>query len=1176
MTRLGAFELSSFLGEGGMGQVWLGKHAETGTDVAVKILLPQVLDNEEYRTAFETEVRSVAALDHPNIVTVLDYGQIDEEAAAASIEEMPLVAGSPYLVMEYARGGAVGDYFRKIRWPDMRELLLVVLDALAHAHAREVIHRDLKPENILVGCGPNWDVKLTDFGLAHAADRFDDTGKVETPWGTPQYMAPEQLRGLWREYGPWTDIYGLGCMAYELICGKWPFDGKTVWEIGQAHLKKPVPPMEARFRVPDGVEEWLLKMLGKRRSERFAHAADAAYALRQLPSWDDREGFGVLFEPPQDPREIPEAEEDAGVSTQILPELRSSEGHAMLKSVVTDRRQGSPEANGPGGTRGTTGTAETGDVPPLPWHWRRRGEGSISNELLGISLGLFGLRAVPLVGRKEERDRLWETLRQVHDEGRALQLVVEGSAGTGKSELVRWICRRAREVGGARVLTAYHSPSPGAGDGLVPMVARFLKCSRLDPEKLEIHLGKTLINEGIADQFDLRALLALLAGEGSGEQQLGREERYAIIYRMLALLSNRRPVIVWLDDVQWGLDAIGFAEYVHERQQNYPAPIAVLMTTRTEGLAERPTEERALARLLAAQEVQKVDLEPLDEADIDRLLCHLLRLDPELAEHVRRRSQGVPLFAVQLVEDWVARRKLEMSDGGFRLRQGASISIPDDLHALWDSRVSGFLERRAPETLQYLEIAAALGQEVDEREWRVACEKAGLPGITGLVERMVEDDLADSVEEGFHFSHGMLQESLERKAREEGRWPAINRACAEALQELVGDRDSGVAAERVAWHWTEAGETGLAIAPLSRAIDGAIARSDFEHALDLIGWREELTGADGEWRVANELARVRVLAKIGEYRRCAEDALNVAKAATELGLKGSEAQAHVWAAVGLRALGDLERAEAFLRAAGAAFAREGLRGRRAQVLLELGRGEEQRGDYVKAHDHFEAGRLIYHELGDAYGEAQCYNAIGDVLRGSGDFDGAHQASVAALELYRELGTISGVADCLNDLAEWSRMQGDLEEAREFAEEALRLYQAVGSAEERFVALNLAMIRVEQGEAEAVIGALKDLIESFEDSGQTALAGQAAAGWLAARASLGRWDQWEEILKAAQVRFEATGVRAPLTTRALHFAADAAERAGRADLAVGARRLARSQASGIRQTASSKHAEPVEE
>ncbi|MFZ5480346.1 MAG: protein kinase domain-containing protein [Myxococcota bacterium] len=255
MIRLGAFQLDAPLGAGGMGEVWRARHVGQGTPAAVKVLTAKVARHPWFASAFRAEVRAVAGLDHPNVVMVFDHGEASEEAEEATAGR--LAAGSPWLAMELAGGGTLEARRGRTSWAELREVLLALLDALAHAHAAGVVHRDIKPENVLLAGredlrpGP-W---LSDFGIAHAAERDARAGLVESAAGTPAFMAPEQARGRWRDYGPWTDLFALGRTAESMLEG---------------------------VRPPPGFDAWLSRLVADDPSERFRRAADAARGLLQL------------------------------------------------------------------------------------------------------------------------------------------------------------------------------------------------------------------------------------------------------------------------------------------------------------------------------------------------------------------------------------------------------------------------------------------------------------------------------------------------------------------------------------------------------------------------------------------------------------------------------------------------------------------------------------------------------------------------------------------------------------------------------------------------------------------------------------------------------------------------------------------------------------------------------
>jgi tetratricopeptide (TPR) repeat protein len=1124
-----------------MGEVWGGRHLQ-GVPVAVKVLTARRGDDPRVREALRNEVRAVARLHHPNIILLLDHGVVDDAAAEASIvgSERRLTAGSPYLAMELVSGGTLEEH-RPRDWPTMRQLLLEILDGLGHAHARGVVHRDLKPSNVL--CAAPGDVRggirLSDFGIAHAFDRGErerdrDGGRPIS--GTPGYMAPEQITGSPRDEGPWTDLYALGIIAYQLMTGAMPFGATTGVELLDKHLTAPVPQPVARFAVPRELDAWIMRLLAKRPCNRFERAADAAWALRGLPA----EVVG-----PADGGDLPPlADAPTGTLTTahvMAPGWNLAEEATEAAVVGAGDRAGAPPWQ-------LEPVQPPLPAPPLPASWRLPDDAP-PVRLLGAGLGLYGVRPVPMVGRAGERDALWRALRAVSEDRTTQVVVVRGAAGHGKSRIVEWIAQRADEVGGATVLRASHGPIAGAHDGLPGMAAALLQVAGLGRDAAALRCRRFLVEHVAlpleADEHLALVELALGDDGGRGGQRLATAaDRYFVVRRLIERLAPQRPVLAWLDDAQWGADAIGFAGFALDADRGAPLPLLLVLTVREESVGERPLEAELLRELESRPGVTRVDLGALPAADHAALVERLLGLSGPLVDEVVRRTDGNPLFAVQLVGDWVQRGALVAGVAGFELAPGEAAPLPDDIHALWTGRVDRTLAAFPTDAGLALERAAALGPDVAGDEWAAACAVSGLVIAPGLVDALLTHRLAAGTDQAWTFAHAMLRESLDRRAVEAGRYPAHHRACADALD--VRNPDSAAVAERIARHRLAAGDREAALGPLLVAADRLRRTNDLRQAAALYeAHADALTAlgkdeADPRWGESlTGLARV----TLGQGKASAARALldRGEAIAERTGQRGLLARILTIRARLAFEQGDAETSYKDGQRALAAFAGVDDPHGLADCLIGLGATCMWRWLLDEALGHYRAAYQLAYRTGDRLQQGATLRGMGNVRACVKDLAGSEELLVRAQAIFQEGGNRGPHALCLNDLGEVARHRGDLVRAEALYRQSLTLAEALAAPEASTPRFNLGLVLLEKGrftEARRHFTALlATLGERTLDLVWTNLALAACAG---AEAD---WDAWERLVAASEDGLAGGLVDedlARLATRAAELTRDAGE------------------------------------
>jgi serine/threonine protein kinase len=358
----GRYRLVEFIARGGMAEVWEGHDVLLARRVAVKLPHPHLGRQETFRRRFRREAVAAARLSHPNVVAVFDTGTDDEDN---------------FIVMELVDGPSVRELLVPDRPLSVDRAVSVasqVATALEYAHRQGVVHRDIKPANILIGRDDR--VKVADFGIAKAA-LGDDNTQTGTALGTARYLAPEQVEGGLPDGR--SDIYSLGVVLYEMVCGRPPFQADNELALALQHMRADPPsPLSLNPLVPPWLEGIVLRALAKSPDERFGSADRFCDALARGPAWTGSRPASVREAQPEATSPDP-IDGSWGPAVPVGADERDSPTEAadshpwaptgVLGRTPTDRGQrdtGDPRRRQPPGDGSIPGSTRALDARPAP------------------------------------------------------------------------------------------------------------------------------------------------------------------------------------------------------------------------------------------------------------------------------------------------------------------------------------------------------------------------------------------------------------------------------------------------------------------------------------------------------------------------------------------------------------------------------------------------------------------------------------------------------------------------------------------------------------------------------------------------------------------------------------------------------------------------------------------
>jgi len=1045
------YTLRNEIGEGGTCTVYRAHDSLCGRDVAFKIVRRNLSIHARFRARFAREVTLSAEVVHPRVIPVLDTGRLDD--------------GRPFVSLAYADQGSLSDMLRQR--PPMGEALRIihqVLDALSHIHSRGFLHQDLKPGNVLLHSTQDQgaDAWVADLGVAGAMAEL--ALHQQGMGGTPVWMAPEQRAGRYLELGPWTDLYAVGLMLFEILGGD-----RSGNEPGTRRLIDPLPPGPLGLApdVPESLEAVVRNLLQPDPRERYDRAADVIRALRNAVS-DDQ--LRMPVPPPI-----------GGLVGQSFSDVLVQEG---LESLTATSIVPVPDT----GVRWNRVTQDKMAMEPPPHPASGAEQGGLT---------MVGMRDPPIEAHEDIRWLLWQQAREVVESGEPRVVLLVGEQGIGKSRTATSVTQTIEASGHMETAQLrYHSPV-GADDGYRGAVQEILAPWKDNRAALQARLTRWLSRDQQRGpesvETEARVLARWCGYLEEGETPVNAAVGLAFLYRHLDARAWRGGALLLLEEAHLAEEAgdgLSICDAVIDRSIG-ERPFLVIATLSSEAIQADPKLEQRL-RSLERRGALRVVLPRMSDGEMRTLLRQTMHIDPALGEQVAPLCEGSPSRAMLMIRDWATRGHLVQKANG-ELTLNPLISLEEiqatDLESLFLSRIRGAVDATESPAAAYEALAATAlaGHEPPVLVIR-DINPAGLDALlaTGLVRQRAWRLV---------FEHARIHSVALQVAMGRPKVKDLHRRLADAWTRL--GEQTGVNVDlHVGTHRLHADDFRSAVVPLLRA-----ARRTHEEGRFALSLKAAQLGAEAADQVgglaAQAEARIRQAEALLSQTKI-EESIQAIQVASELGHldRRTEARMSLTLANAETARGNISAARNYLESAEITFEatrdREGLiettaslarvlrtEGRPAEAarlfakMLRLNRGDrrvEVRALHGLVDARTASGRVegiepmvqklraAAIETGDTRRMARATFAVGLVKLATHEMDEAERLFHTARALAVTVGDHRLQLDSENNLGEVFRYRGEVRSAERMYEGVARIANERGWPECAAIAhLNLAII-----------------------------------------------------------------------------------------------------------------------